>query len=1265
MRISSGIVAILAALLSEAVHAGPIERIRPSDGIASIRINAYVLETHIEVTFSEDMIPLGGGHGSFPVKLEGRGQCDWGWRGPRTLSCFLGRDNYLPLAEKYALVINDGLTAVSGNSIPPFRLEFETDPPTASYASMDWDGPVSPVIYLHTNVPVSPRELQRRVVLEPIGSTGPAVRVAARLDPEPVEYVSPERQYAIKPVSALLADTPYAIRVKDGLEGIDSTLAGVAHDAGSFRTHAPFEFIGIGCGPDAAGPHWRSQNPQLIAANPDCAPEQPISLLFSAEPEIRGLYDTLTVAGLPPEIARTLGIQTYPYRSESDEFYNSAKVLYGIQLSGFPAGTVNSVSLPATVKDRFDRTLEPTTATFPTRNFVPAFLDPMTLRVVASGTGEALRYPTVNSDAVVAHFFRDQPPGMMILELYPRSSGVNERGEALLDVERILEKPWGALIGEVAVTQHAMQEKHALGISPLQYLTSVGAILSPWDIILAAKGLGLHQRHSIWVSSLETGEAVPDAKVELLQRSHDDEIDDSLLALAYTSGKVLGTARTDTDGLAEIFPSPATSKDVYPAMVRVTKGDVVVVLPIWEYQFVHRSDRRRSDRADGRLSRVAYLREGAIVTGGITDKPLYRGGETVRIKGYARARDDNRLVIPRETKPLKLSCTAYRNDLCAGKTVELDEYGSFDTTITLPAAAIDGEYRISVESETGGLAAMGFRVANYKPLPHRVLLELAGERVVGMDPIPLTATAQYFAGGPVMNAAAQVFVDARMDSSPAPEPLFEDYYFGRTHGYRGEGARSVSNARFDQTGRLTGSFPLPVDSPASGVMTVTVGAQHDGGEWAYSESVSIPYARALFLLGLEQKSDVIAPGETYDAGVVLVDLHNTRAEDLYVIQTLEYSTERYDGKTDAPMLEVDRCTVTVTPGKRASCELTPDRLGQAVIRARLMRGKEEIFQLARDVIVTLPGLPWYRESDTLDMAVHEGDLRAGQTAEISFDAPYDAASVLFSIHRISFLKQWREVLRKGKHTVRIPLTEKHAPGFTITAIARPTRSLAGTSIGSAIVRVQSDERVPTLIVESDKEDYKSGEQVNLTIRSTARGKTQLAVAVIDEGVLDLVPDADIFDPQSKGFTGLLKLWGSYQWWQLSRGMWTGDEPGSGPGELSIANRWESASAATTCDRVRAPGAHEVAQERLRQDFAEAAYFNPKVDTSDAGIAEINFDVPDNIGRWRVIVIGADKEGRLFANNAAFNVSLPLEVRANLPSRLVAGDSLQTDSSPTW
>jgi len=1151
---------------------------------------------------------------------------------------------------------------VSGNSIPPFRLEFETDWPKVNYTTIDWAGPVSPIIYLNTNVPISARELQRRIVLEPVGQTGPSVRVKASYDPDPAQYLSAELQFVVKPTTALSADASYAVRVRDGLEGIDAGLVGAAHNAGSFRTHAAFEFMGIGCGPHADRSYWEHQHPLSIPLKPDCAPEQPVVLLFAAEPDDRGLYAILANAGLPVRIARTFQIRSYLYQRGSNANYQSSKVIYGIKLSGFPAGETNNVTLPATIRDRFGRELEPTSATFPTRNFVPAFLNHLTLGVIGSGTGEAIKISTVNSDAVAARLYRDGTSSTISLSLDTQSPELNERSQASLEIEKVLGKPWGILIGEIAVNDRVMQNKHALRGFPSQYALSVGAILSPWDVIVAAQGLGLLHRHSIWVSSLETGEAVSDAKVELLERPSSGRNSDSFLAIAYTSGNVLGTARTDGNGFAEIFPSPQTPTNIYPSTVRVTKGGTVVVLPIEAYQFAHNID-ERPDYRRNYSPHGGYLGEGAIITWGVTDKPLYRSGETVRIKGYARVRDDNRLIVPGQKKSWKLSCAAYPNDLCAGRTVDLDEYGAFETTLDLPESVLDGEYKISVESGLGGLAAMSFRVANYKPKPHQVFVEIAAERVTGNNPIPVQAATKYFAGGALKNAEAQVIIEARTESPPVPERLLADYYFGPRRWYRGQTVSSVSEAKFDERGRLTGSFPLPTNSPTSGVATVTVGALHDGGEWAYSKPMSIEYVQKPFILGLEQKGEFIAPDEAYGAGVVLLDLQGVGTDDLSVVQTLEYPSNRYSGKTPPPADEADRCTVAVAANDPVSCELTPTRIGRAVIRAKLMRGSEEILQVERNVTIAESSQrPWYRKSDRFDMELKGVELRANQTAEILVDVPYDTASVLFSIHRNFLLDQWREVLSKGKNTIRIPLTEKHTPGFTITAIARPTGSTAGTSIGSKFVKVLSVEEFPELTIASDKEDYKAGEQVKLTVRSSAMGKTQLAVAVIDEAVLDLVPDVDdFFDPQGKRFAGLLELWGNYRWWQLSRAMEAGELSGSELEEISVsANRYASDSSAAMMSLSvdRASGATASAGAALRHDFVEAAYFNPNVLTSDAGIAEINFTVPDNLGRWRVVVIGATTEGQLFANTGGFNVALPLEVRADLPTRLIMGDSLE-------
>ena len=129
-----------------------------------------------------------------------------------------------------------------------------------------------------------------------------------------------------------------------------------------------------------------------------------------------------------------------------------------------------------------------------------------------------------------------------------------------------------------------------------------------------------------------------------------------------------------------------------------------------------------------------------------------------------------------------------------------------------------------------------------------------------------------------------------------------------------------------------------------------------------------------------------------------------------------------------------------------------------------MRGGEEVLQVERPISVTASNQsPWYRrKSDRLELELPAEQLDANQTAEIVVDVPYDKASILFSMHRNNIFDQWREVLPKGKNRIRIPLTEKHAPGFTLTAIARPVGSRAGTSIGTVFVKVRSTQAATTL-----------------------------------------------------------------------------------------------------------------------------------------------------------------------------------------------------------
>jgi len=1261
VRISTPFLAVAAACVSAVVQAAPIDLIDPSNGIASIRIVASAGESQFHVTFAQDMIPLGGGHGDFPVTLEGPAQCRWGWRGPRTLTCMLDSEESLPLAERYALVIGDGLQSISGEPVPPFRYDFETERPMVHHRGTDWDTPVSPVLYLFTNVPVTTDELEKHVVLEPLMQASTAVRVDVATNPDPYRYPAANQQFIAKPGSPLLPDTEYQIRILEGLSGTNASLTGEEHDARTFRTHAAYEFLGIGCDRLPNESRWQRLLPHSILSEPHCAPERSVALLFSAEPDARGLYGTLTQAGLPPEIARTLDIHRHNYRISPRPYLHGSKSIYGIHLSGFSAGAAHDIELPATIRDRFGRTLNDSSARFHTTDFAPAFLNQPGFGVIPSGFGRTVEISSVNTDTIFARLWRDDQSESETMEFNTNSPGANQRSRTRLDVEKILDKSWGVLIGSVFVNEYVMNDKDTRRQQPNQYRDSVGAIVSPWDVIAATQYPGKQRRQSVWVSSFATGNAISNAHVELLGSSASYRERDQSLYRAYQRGNVFGSGRTDRNGYAEIVSLSQEPTDIYRSMIRVTKGKTVVVLPLQQNQFSHHiAD--RSGLRPRHYDNAYNLMEGSIITWGITDKPLYRRGETVRIKGYARVRDDNRFRIPAARDGWALKCSGYRTDLCSGRTLDLDEYGAFDTTLELSDAAVDGDYSVTVQpSGQNAISTFGFTVANFKPRPHKVTLHIPIQRLDGDDMIPLEASAEYFAGGAVRNAEAQVFVETRTKIPIGPEPRYANYYFGERYWYRDQPAQTFSQASFDAEGRLTGSFELPAESPASGTATVTVGALHASGEWAYSKPVSIPYVINRYVLGIKEERDTIPPGQPFDASVVLIDSLNEDTGSLTVVQTLEYPSSRYNSYIRPTPDIVDTCTIAIAPDKPVSCQLTPTRIGHATLRATLMQANEELLQVERAIRVEVAS-PRFRQkpSDNLDMQTSKPAYRADETAEVVIDVPYDKATVLFSIRRNFLLDQWRDTFSKGKHTLSIPLTERHTPGFTFTAIARPTASLPGTANGAVRVEVNSLVPVPTLAVTPDAESYKAGEEVTLRLASDAPGVTQIAVAVVDEAVLDLVPDLeDLFDPQGKNLAGMLRYWSGFSWWQLARGM-VQDLSSEAFIEEIVVFAQRSASAGGP-DLMRSMEDTSVAAEsdmRLRHDFAEAAFFEPNLLTSNDGQAELSFTVPDNLGRWRVIAVGADTEGHLFADTSGFNVTMPLEVRADMPHRLIEGDSLQ-------
>ena len=730
--------------------------IAPADGIDSVRIEVARYGGGIHITFSDDMVPLGGGHGVFPVRLEGPGACNWGWRGPRTISCLLSREDALPVGQAFTLVVDSGLKTQDGTELPGFRHEFETEMPRIDVRIERWKSPTDPELIAYANADIDTDDIERLLRLRASGNVVEPVRVrATRVDNEDWYQVS----YRLEPRRQLPADTAFEIHVGAGLQVAGGGVAADEHSAGFFRTHGNFRFLGVGCDPTADYQQWPAGRQAVLPQNVVCAPEETIALVFSAPPAIPGLFTTLVDAGLDRSIARTLHADSVQLPLHRQPSIHSGKQAWIVRLAAVPGGAAQSIRLPDEITDVFGRPLPAATARFRTVDYRPAFIAQPGIAVYPSGADGALAFTTVNTDRINLRYRSSHAGEDSLLQEPTGAARPNESAITHVDVEPLLGRDWGVLAANASVnaaTPRAFDDPAAMHSSGGNNIT---AIVSPWDIVAGHFGVPGPGPVFVAVRDFATGDAVAGATVELLGYAPRQRVADSVRILqAWSDGDVIGKGRTGADGLAAVAVN--TDTDSLVEYVRISRDGITVVLPVIEHAFRLQSPMAgRSQWA--RRSFGEHLRKRLW---SVTDKPLYRPGETVRLKGWLRVRDDNRWRIVDDTGELHLQCQNGGTNLCAGTPVTPDAFGAFDVRFTIPPSATDGEYRLSAgDGKTFITGFSTFRVANFRPRPHRVELQIDDEHLSGDEKVALSATTEYFAGGPLANAPAEVRIVTRAD----------------------------------------------------------------------------------------------------------------------------------------------------------------------------------------------------------------------------------------------------------------------------------------------------------------------------------------------------------------------------------------------------------------------------------------------------------------------------------------------------------------------
>ncbi|MFT7582685.1 MAG: hypothetical protein ACI9MR_004368, partial [Myxococcota bacterium] len=819
--------------------------------------------------------------------------------------------------------------------------------------------------------------------------------------------------------------------------------------------------------------------------------------------------------------------------------------------------------------------------------------------------------------------------GVKPTRLDPPTLGGGKLAKLGVDLTPALKRGRGLVVLEVSTTQEGNYGGPVVRRSLIQVS----------DIGLTAKASPVETL--VWASSLKTGAALADVEVRFFS----------------AKGKLLATKKTDASGLVL---GPGTSE-------RTTRA-VSAASPDGDLSLLDLQDWKTNVQAYRFDLPYAWDPPATKLVGQIfTERGVYRAGEKVFVKGFAKL-DKGKGHASIGDRPFGVTITDPKGDLVHMTEVELGEFGDFDLALSLESGAALGTYTIegNVESadaaDDSARALQGrFRVEAYRPNTFEVKVALTPN--AGDNTLASIVTGRYLHGAPMAGSTVRWSSHAKAaDFSPAG---FGNFNFkpGRSDIWWEPTKRSTASLQggegvLDNDGNISGMLDLAAIDRAIGPQSVVVEAEVvDLNEQVVSGRSTFRVHPGDFYLGIKRGKAVVEAGKTAPFTLVAVtpdgQMRSQKAVQVEVIRRDWKSTRKplagggHTWVTETTDEVVHRATVNLDAATRTAASFTPKRSGLHIVKVESTDTADRpIRSAARVWVWGSGGASWARSDDErLDLVLDKKRYDVGDTLGVMVQSPFDKAQALVTVERSGVLHQQVVAVQGNAPLIEIPVTSEMIPNAFVSVVLirgeadqEPTDNGAA-KIGYAAFDVALDEKRLNVSVESSERAYRPGSRVSATVRVTDMAgrpvSGQVTFMAVDEGVLSLTgyrtpnPVTAFFAKQSIAFTTA----------DARRRMWRSMDPA----DEGMKGDWGGG------------GDESGEATNYRSAFATTAAFLPQVPVGKNGVAEVTFDLPDNLGAFRLMAVAAASDTRFGSAESRIEVNKPLLVRSGLPRFLSTGD----------
>jgi len=640
----------------------------------------------------------------------------------------------------------------------------------------------------------------------------------------------------------------------------------------------------------------------------------------------------------------------------------------------------------------------------------------------------------------------------------------------------------------------------------------------------------------------------------------------------------------------------------------------------------------------------------------LTDRPLYRPGQDLKIKGFLRMKRDGRLAVPSgESVKWEIS-KAWQDEVLASGTARVNASGGWDAAWTVPEAGDVGEFRVVAKL---GAASAGtqanFKIEEFRNPPFSVACEPEDEQKDVSSVVRVAS--RYFHGA--ANVGARVKWKATWLS---------DHDGGYYSGEESDGfdvvdmysqsvkppvydAVAEGESSLDGNGQATLTCAPPFPDPGNRAVTTVL----------WQIDVTGPDGQTITggttdKISMNEIALGVKAAEKSPEGTVRFDLRAvSRVESrpvpaklpaaLYIVKAKSvkeqiapfvYRYRNFDDFIQLAAKDVPANGTVDFPAKEP---------GRYVLVAGPVPGG---MRVSAEAVVTGPGESEFpvRSDDALVVKSPENPVAVGAIA--SFDVISPSGGIAWVTVETDRILDSRTVKLPGNATkIEIPARAEFGPNAWVSVyVLNPGGNdrIPGEMFGFGAFSVTDPATELDVRPQVGKASYEPREKVAGKVTVTSQGvpvaDAEVTVYAVDDSILELggwtLPAlAQEFYPEnsfniitSRALAGLAAGIVSEQLTQ--KGFTVGDGGGDEFGNVGFT----------------------------RKDFKPILFWSPSLKTGPDGTVAFDTTAPDNLTRFRVIALAQTPQSQFGSGSETFEVSKKLIIEPALPRFLRTGDEIE-------